>query len=134
MKLNKKVTTIIIVVIALLVLIISAIVIKKIIPNKEKTIVEKIKVNDFNELTVISSRIEKQGTLSSIFIKVKNNTDKAIENGSLKLTVYDKDDKVLLISNIENVKKLEVGDEVEFQVSTNKDMSNAKKYVVEKNK
>ena len=134
LKLKKRLKIIIVIFFIIIsFIIIGVVVINNIKPDKEKAVVEKIKVQDFNKLTVVSSRIEKFGTLNSIYVKVKNNTDKTIENGSLILTIYDKDDNVLLVSNIENVKKLEVGDEVEFQVSTNKDLSKAKKYVVEKN-
>ena len=98
-----------------------------------KPVVEDIEVNNnINELTVLSSRIERMGKVSSIFIKVKNNTDQEILESDLKLTIYDKDNKVLLISNINKVDKFNVGDEREFQVSTNNDISNATKYVVEK--
>ena len=98
----------------------------------DKPIVEEIKVADFNEITVVSSRIEKLGNIASIYVKIKNNTNDVIDNSNLKLTIYDKDNNILLVSYIENVKKLEIGDEVEFQVSTEKDLNDASKYVVEK--
>ena len=88
--------------------------------------------NTINEITVISSRIEKLGKIFSIYVKIKNNTNEVIENSNLKLTVYDKNNNVILVSNIENIKKLDIGSDVEFQVSSEKDMSEAVKYVVEK--
>ena len=104
-----------------------------ILDNNNKPVVKDIEINNnINELTVLSSRIEKIGKVSSIFVKVKNNTDQEISESDLKLTIYDKDNKVLLISNINKVDKFNVGDEREFQVSTNNDISNATKYVVEK--
>ena len=104
-----------------------------ILDNNNKPVVKDIEINNnINELTVLSSRIEKTGKVSSIFVKVKNNTDQEISESDLKLTIYDKDNKVLLISNINKVDKFNVGDEREFQVSTNNDISNATKYVVEK--
>ena len=105
---------------------------KKVVIEEDKKIVEEIKVDDFNEISVIGSRIEKSGDKASIYIKIKNNTNEIIDNSNLKLTIYDKDNNLLLTYNIENIKKLDIGDEVEFQVATDKDLSGANKYVVEK--
>lgn len=99
----------------------------------DKPEVENIKVdNTINEITIVNSRIEKLGKSSSIFVKIKNNTNDAINNSNLKLTIFDKDDNILLVSIIQNIDKLEIGDEREFQVTTSNDISNASKYVVEK--
>ena len=101
--------------------------------GSNKPVVKDITVNNnVSELTVVSSRIEKLDKVSSIYVKVKNNTESEISETDLKLTIYDKDDKVLLISNIYKVDKFGVGDEREFQVSTANDISAAAKYVVEK--
>ena len=104
-----------------------------ILDNNNNPVVKNIEINNnINELTVVNSRIEKIGKVSSIFVKVKNNTDQEISESDLRLTIYDKDNKVLLISNINKVDKFNVGDEREFQVSTNNDISAANKYIVEK--
>ena len=50
-----------------------------ILDNNNKPVVKDIEINNnINELTVLSSRIEKTGKVSSIFVKVKNNTDQVI--------------------------------------------------------
>lgn len=98
----------------------------------KNTTVEKIKVDDFDEITVLSSRIEREDNSSSIYIKIKNNTKEVIDNSNLKLTIYDKDKNLLLESKIENIKRLEIGAEVEFQVSTNNNLKDASIYIVEK--
>ena len=98
-----------------------------------KPIVKEIKVdNKLKEISVISSRIESVGKFSSIFIKIKNNTGSDIDKSDLKLTIYDKNNKLLLTSYIKEFNDFKVNEEREFQVSTNSDISDASKYVVEK--
>jgi len=63
---------------------------------------------------------------------MKNNTNDKIDKSNLKLTIYDKDNNVLLISIINNVKEFNVGDQREIQVSCNNNVSSATKYVIEK--
>lgn len=105
---------------------------KKMIIN-DKPVVEKIEIsNNINEITVIDARIEKLGNISNIFIKIKNNTNGAIDKSDLKLTIYDKDNNAILVSNINNVDKFKVGEEREIQVATSNDITTAVKYVVEK--
>ena len=99
----------------------------------DKPIVEKINVDSkINEITVVESRIEKLGKLNNIYIKIKNNTNKEIDKSNLKLTIYDKDNIILLISSINDVEKFNIGEEREVQVATDNDISNASKYIVEK--
>ena len=98
-----------------------------------KPIVKEIKVdNKLKEISVISSRIESVGKFSSIFIKIKNNTGSDIDKSDLKLTIYDKNNKLLLTSYIKEFNDFKVNEEREFQVSTNSNISDASKYVVEK--
>ena len=98
----------------------------------DKPIVENINVDSSNEITVVSSRIEKMGKAFSIYVKIKNNTNEVMEKGKVKLSIYDKDGQELLVTDVDIVKRLEVGDEVEFQVSSKKDISDASRYVIEK--
>jgi len=105
---------------------------KSVALDEDKLIVEKIKIDDFNEITVLDSRIEKLGKLSDIYVKVKNNTGSNIDKSNLKLTIYDKDNNLLLTSYINEFNNFNVGDEREFQVSTISDISNASKYIVER--
>ena len=100
----------------------------------DKTIIEKINVDsNINEITVIDARIEKLNTISNIFIKMKNNTDNEIDKTDLKLTIYDKDNNIVLVSIINNVEKFNIGLEREIQLATNNDISKASKYIIEKN-
>ena len=55
-----------------------------------------------------------------------------MDKSDLKLTIYDKDDKVLLTSYIKEFNDFKKEEEREFQVSTANDISSASKYVVEK--
>ena len=109
---NKK--KIIIVSIILIIGVVSSLLIinknnNKLVLN-DKPVVEDIKVDSkINEITVVSSRIEKSGKAFSIFVKIKNNTDSVIENSNLKLSILDKNNEVILVSIIENVPKLEIG-------------------------
>ena len=99
----------------------------------DKPVVEKINVDSkINEIMVVDSRIEKLGKLNDIYIKIKNNTDKEIDKSNLKLTIYDKDNNILLISGINDVEKFNIGEEREVQVATGNDITNASKYIVEK--
>ena len=108
---------------------------KEISLKEDKLIIEKINVDSkINEIIVIDSRIEKLGKVSNIFIKIKNNTNNEIDKSDLKLIIYDKDNNIVLISNIYNVDKFNIGEEREVQVATNNDISNAYKYIVEKEK
>ncbi|MBR3660683.1 MAG: hypothetical protein IKN63_02135 [Bacilli bacterium] len=105
----------------------------KLILDDDKPIVENIKVdNTINEISVVSSRIEKLGKVSSIYVKVKNNTDSIIDKSDLKLTIKDSNDNVILTSYIKEFNNFNIGEEREFQVSTSSDISNASKYIVEK--
>ena len=105
---------------------------KKVAIN-DKPVVEKIDVtSNINEITVVEGRIEKLNKSSKIFVKIKNNTNDIIEQSNLKLTIYDKDNNILLISVIENLKEIAVGEEKSFQISTKDDITNASKYVVDK--
>ena len=132
---NKK--KIIIIIIILIIGVVSSLLIinknnNKLVLN-DKPVVEDIKVDSkINEITVVSSRIEKSGKSFSIFVKIKNNTDSVIENSNLKLSILDKNNEVILESIIENVPKLEIGSEVEFQVSSETELKDVSKYIVEK--
>ena len=106
---------------------------KKIAIN-DKPIIEKINVgSNINEITVTDARIEKLGTVSNIFVKMKNNTNSEIDKTDLKLNVLDNNNNILLVSIINNVEKFNIGSEREIQVATNNDISKAYKYVIEKN-
>ena len=100
--------------------------------DNDEVIVKDIKVDDFDEITVVNARVEKKGKASSIYVKVQNNTGEDMEECDLKLIVTDANNKVLTTSYIKNFKNLKIGDSREFQVSTNDDLSNASSYVVEK--
>ena len=105
----------------------------KLILEEEKPVVEKIEINNtINEISVVSSRIEKLGRVSSIYVKVKNNTDSIIDKSDLKLTIKDKDDNILLTSYIKEFNDFKVSEEREFQVSTESDITAASTYTVEK--
>ena len=82
-----------------------------IVANDNKPIVENIKVESDDEIIVVSSRIEKMD---------KN------------FSILDKDNQELLKTDVEIVKRLEIGDEVEFQVSSKKDINEAFKYIVKR--
>ena len=56
----------------------------------------------------------------SIYIKIKNNTKEVMQNSKVKLSILDKDNQELLKTDVDIVKRLEIGDEVEFQVSSKK--------------
>lgn len=98
----------------------------------DKPIVENIEVESDDEISVVSSRIEKMGKNFSIFVKIKNNTKEVMENSKVELSILDKDNQELLKTDVDIVKRLEVGDEVEFQISSKKDISEASKYIVKR--
>ena len=103
----------------------------KVIVN-DKPVVENIEVESDGEISVVSSRIEKMGKNFSIFVKIKNNTKEVMENSKVELSILDKDNQELLKTDVDIVKTLEVGDEVEFQISSKKDISEAFKYIVKR--
>ena len=103
----------------------------KVIVN-DKPVVENIEVESDGEISVVSSRIEKMGKNFSIFVKIKNNTKEVMENSKVELSILDKDNQELLKTDVDIVKTLEVGDEVEFQISSKKDISKAFKYIVKR--
>ena len=99
----------------------------------DQPVVEKIEVDStINEISVISARIEKLNDVSSIYVKIKNNTNSVIDKSDLKLIIKDSSDNVLLTSFIKDFNDFKVGEEREFQVSTKNDITNASKYIVEK--
>ena len=99
----------------------------------DQPVVEKIEVDStINEISVISARIEKLNDVSSIYVKIKNNTNSVIDKSDLKLISKDSSDNVLLTSFIKDFNDFKVGEEREFQVSTKNDITNASKYIVEK--
>ena len=98
----------------------------------DKPVVENIEVESDDEISVVSSRIEKMGKNFSIYIKIKNNTKEVMENSKVELSILDKDNQELLKTDVDIVKRLEVGDEVEFQISSKKDISEASKYIVKR--
>ena len=96
---NKK--TIIIASIILVVGIIGLILLNRggsnnnLVDDDGKPIIENIEVESKDEITVVSSRIEKLNKSSSIFVKVKNDTKETIDKTALALNIYDKNNKVL---------------------------------------
>ena len=58
--------------------------------------VENIKVESDDEISVVSSRIEKMGKNFCIFVKINNNTKEVMENSKVELSILDIDNQELL--------------------------------------
>ena len=91
-----------------------------------------LKMNNLEDLKVIGSKLKKNQNVTSIFLTVQNISDKELEYENIKIKTYDKDNNILLISYISGMNKLAANAEMKIEIKTDKDLSNASKYVVEK--